>query len=31
VASTWLYKPATRNGEPIESEKVIAVRLRPLH
>ena len=31
VAMTWLYKPATRNGEPIESEKVIAVRLQPIY
>jgi TonB family protein len=30
VAQTWLYKPATRNGQPIESEKVIAVRLQPV-
>jgi tetratricopeptide (TPR) repeat protein len=31
VASTWLYKPATLNGEPVESEKVIAVRLQPTY
>jgi len=29
VARTWLYKPASQNGTPIESERVIAVRLRP--
>jgi hypothetical protein len=28
AAPTWLYKPATRNGEPVESEKIIEVRLR---
>ena len=28
VAKGWLYKPATRNGEPVESEKVIAIQLR---
>jgi tetratricopeptide (TPR) repeat protein len=27
AARTWLYKPARRNGEPVESEKVIAVNL----
>ena len=31
VAQSWTYKPATRNGKPVESEKVIAVQLRPLH
>ena len=30
VARTWTYKPASQNGTPIESERVIAVRLRPL-
>ena len=25
----WLFKPATRNGAPIESERVIPIRLRP--
>lgn len=30
TARTWLYKPAMQNGTPIESERVIAVRLRPL-
>ena len=30
VARSWLYKPAMQNGTPIESERVIAVRLRPL-
>jgi tetratricopeptide (TPR) repeat protein len=29
TARSWLYKPATQNGAPIESERVIAVRLRP--
>jgi tetratricopeptide (TPR) repeat protein len=28
AAKTWLYKPARRNGEPVESEKVIAINLR---
>ena len=28
VARTWLYKPARRNGEPVESEKIIAINLR---
>jgi tetratricopeptide (TPR) repeat protein len=28
VAKSWVYKPATRNGEPVESEKVIAINLR---
>jgi TonB family protein len=30
VAKTWTYKPASQNGTPIESERVIAIRLRPL-
>ncbi|MGH9370936.1 MAG: energy transducer TonB [Vicinamibacterales bacterium] len=25
----WTYKPATRNGEPVESERVIPIQLRP--
>jgi hypothetical protein len=29
VAQSWTYKPATRDGKPVESEKVIAVQLRP--
>jgi TonB family protein len=29
VARQWLYKPATRNGEPVESERVVPVQLRP--
>jgi hypothetical protein len=29
VARNWLYKPASQNGAPVESERVIAVRLRP--
>ena len=29
AASTWRYKPATRNGQPVDSERTIAVRLRP--
>lgn len=29
TARSWLYKPATQNGTPIESERIIAVRLRP--
>jgi len=28
VSKGWLYKPATQNGEPVESEKVIAIQLR---
>ena len=28
VARTWVYKPARRNGEPVESEKIIAINLR---
>jgi TonB family protein len=30
AARSWFYKPATQNGTPVESERVIAVRLRPL-
>jgi tetratricopeptide (TPR) repeat protein len=29
VARNWLYKPATRDGKPVQSEKVIAFRLQP--
>jgi TonB family protein len=29
AARQWIYKPATRNGEPIESERVIPIQLRP--
>jgi protein TonB len=29
TARSWVYKPAMQNGTPIESERVIAVRLRP--
>jgi TonB family protein len=29
VAPSWRYKPATRNGAAVESEKVIGVRLQP--
>jgi tetratricopeptide (TPR) repeat protein len=29
AARSWLYKPATRNGQPVESERVIAISLRP--
>jgi hypothetical protein len=25
----WIYKPAMRNGEPVESEKVISYQLKP--
>ena len=25
----WIYKPATRNGQAVESEKVVAFQLRP--
>jgi tetratricopeptide (TPR) repeat protein len=28
-ARFWVYKPATRDGTPIESEKLIDIRLRP--
>jgi hypothetical protein len=24
----WMYRPATRNGEPVESEKIIEIQLR---
>jgi hypothetical protein len=27
AARNWLYKPATRSGEPIESEKVVAIHV----
>jgi hypothetical protein len=30
VAPSWTYKPATRDGKPVESEKIIAVQLRPV-
>ena len=29
AARSWLYKPATRGGEPVEFEKVLEIRLRP--
>lgn len=29
AARTWLYKPATRNGVPVPSEKIVQVELRP--
>ena len=29
AARSWLYKPATRNGQPVESERVIAISLSP--
>jgi hypothetical protein len=25
----WIYKPATRNGQAVESEKLVAFQLRP--
>jgi hypothetical protein len=28
ASRSWLYRPATRNGKPVESEKVIAIQLR---
>jgi hypothetical protein len=28
VAKDWLYRPARRNGEPVESEKIISINLR---
>ncbi|MGH9347327.1 MAG: hypothetical protein ACRD26_08680 [Vicinamibacterales bacterium] len=28
AARQWVYQPATRNGEPVESEKIIAIQLR---
>jgi hypothetical protein len=31
ATQTWLYQPATRNGVPVESERVIAVQLRPIY
>jgi TonB family protein len=30
TAKTWRYKPATQDGASTESERVIAIRLRPL-
>ena len=27
-ARTWLYTPATRNGQPVEVEKVLTVHLK---
>ena len=29
AARSWVYQPATRNGVPIQSEKVVSVHLRP--
>jgi tetratricopeptide (TPR) repeat protein len=29
ASRTWLYKPATRNGQPVEAERVIPIQLRP--
>jgi TonB family protein len=29
IAKQWLYKPALRNGQPVESERVIPIQLRP--
>jgi TonB family protein len=29
AARAWTYQPATRNGLPIQSEKVVSVHLRP--
>ena len=29
ASRNWVYKPATRNGQPVESERVIPVQLRP--
>jgi hypothetical protein len=28
AARLWVYKPAMRDGQPVESEKLIAVQLR---
>jgi protein TonB len=28
VARTWTYRPATRHGVPVESDRIIAIRLR---
>jgi len=30
VAKAWRYKPATQDGAVTESERIIAIRLRPL-
>jgi hypothetical protein len=30
MAKTWRYKPATQDGTNIESERIIAIRLRPI-
>ena len=29
AARGWIYQPATRNGAPIQSEKVVSIHLRP--
>jgi TonB family protein len=29
AAKNWMYKPATRGGEPIESEKIVEIRVGP--
>ena len=29
AAKGWLYRPAMRNGQPVESEKIVAVELNP--
>ena len=30
IARTWRYKPATQDGADTESERIIAIRLRPI-
>jgi periplasmic protein TonB len=29
ASRTWIYRPATRNGQPVEAERVIPIQLRP--
>ena len=29
AAKGWIYRPAMRNGQPVESEKIVAVQLNP--
>jgi hypothetical protein len=29
AARGWLYEPARRNGQPIQSEKIVSIYLRP--
>ena len=29
AAKNWTYKPATLNGEPVESDRLIQIQLKP--